>query len=506
MARDGARRSRWYLAAGTLLALTAYGAADAFDVVPGVLTTAGADAGTAPRFTPGAHPSREPGAPGAGNGVGDAAGASLPLVVEGLPVLPTPPKDAPVPLPAALARAVAAPLRDPALGPSVGLEVRDAATGAVLASVDSARPRAPASAAKILTALAIATAADLGQRAATTVVEGPGKDQITLVAGGDMLLAAGRATPGGVAGRAGVADLADQVAGALRARGRRAVRLVLDLRIAAGPAYGPDWAPADIGAGLTGPVTMLGLADDGALPGRPAPADPPGRVAAAFRAALAARDVSVSGPLTRLVPGTRGAPAAPGTELGRVESAPLGSVLSRALATSDNALTEALARRVAVARGVRADFPAVAAWVRAQVSAAGVDVRAVRLADASGLSRASGVPARTLADVLLLALDPAYRDSFGQVVADLPVSALSGTLSERFRGGSTRSAAGVVRAKTGTLTGVAALAGTLMDADGRLLLFAVMADRTPPPPVGGIDRTRAALDTVVTAVAACGCR
>lgn len=516
MARDGARRSRWYLAAGTLLALTAYGAADAFDVVPGVLTTAGADAGTAPRFTPGAPgppgTPGAPGAPGAGTpgapGSDDAGGVPLPLVVDGVPVLAAP--TGPAPGPAALARALAAPLRAPALGPSVGLEVRDAATGAVLASVDAARPRTPASTAKVLTALAVASSADLGERAATTVVDGPARDQITLVAGGDMLLAAGRGTPGAVAGRAGVADLADQVAAALRAQGRRAVRLVLDLRTAAGPAYGPDWAPADIAAGLTGPVTMLGLADDRALPGRPAPADPPGAVATALRSALTARKISVTGPLTRIVPGTRGVPAAgtggTGAQLGRVESAPLGSVLSLALATSDNALTEALARRVAVTHGVRATFPTVAAWVRAQVAAAGVDVRGVRLADASGLSRASAVPARTLAEVLLLARDPAYRDSFGQVVADLPVAGLSGTMSQRFRGVATRSAAGIVRAKTGTLTGVASLAGTLVDADGRLLLFVVMADRTPPPPVGGMDRSRAALDAVVTAVAACGCR
>lgn len=506
MARDAARRSRWYLAAGTLLALTAYGAADAFDVVPGVLTTAGADAGTAPRFTPGA-PGGPAGAPST-PGTGDAAGVSLPLVVDGAPVLATPAATAPVPAPAALARVVAAPLRSPALGPSVGLEVRDAATGAVLASVDAVRPRTPASTAKLLTALAIASSAELGQRAATTVVDGPAKDQITLVAGGDMLLAAGRGTPGAAAGRAGVADLADQVAAALRAQGRRAVRLVLDLRTAAGPPYGPDWAPADIAAGLTGPVTMLGLADDRAVPGRPAPADPPGEVATVLRAALNARKITVAGPVTRIVPGTRGVPAtgADRGELGRVESAQLGSVLSLALATSDNALTEALARRVAADARVSGTFPAVAGWVRDQVGTTGVAVRAVRLADTSGLSRASSVPARTIADVLLLARDPAYRASFGQVIADLPVAGLSGTMSQRFRGVATRAAAGLVRAKTGTLTGVASLAGTLVDADGRLLVFVVMADRTPPPPVGGMDRSRAALDAVVTAVAACGCR
>ncbi|WP_055693778.1 D-alanyl-D-alanine carboxypeptidase, partial [Streptomyces prasinopilosus] len=62
-------------------------------------------------------------------------------------------------------------------------------------------------------------------------------------------------------------------------------------------------------------------------------------------------------------------------------------------------------------------------------------------------------------------------------------------------------AAGVVRAKTGTLTGVNALAGTVVDREGRLLVFAFLA-------TGTTDQTTAqtALDKAATALAACGCR
>jgi serine-type D-Ala-D-Ala carboxypeptidase/endopeptidase (penicillin-binding protein 4) len=68
-------------------------------------------------------------------------------------------------------------------------------------------------------------------------------------------------------------------------------------------------------------------------------------------------------------------------------------------------------------------------------------------------------------------------------------------------GPDTRSAAGFVRAKTGTLIGVATLAGTVVDRDSRLLAFAFMSDGT-----SDTDAARAALDRAATALAACGCR
>jgi D-alanyl-D-alanine carboxypeptidase/D-alanyl-D-alanine-endopeptidase (penicillin-binding protein 4) len=62
---------------------------------------------------------------------------------------------------------------------------------------------------------------------------------------------------------------------------------------------------------------------------------------------------------------------------------------------------------------------------------------------------------------------------------------------------------GVVRGKSGTLTGVSALAGLLRDHDGRLLLFSIVADQVPD---GGTDGAQQALDATVAALVNCGCR
>jgi D-alanyl-D-alanine carboxypeptidase (penicillin-binding protein 4) len=59
----------------------------------------------------------------------------------------------------------------------------------------------------------------------------------------------------------------------------------------------------------------------------------------------------------------------------------------------------------------------------------------------------------------------------------------------------------VVRAKTGTLTGVGALAGTVLDSDGRPLVFVVLANR-----VRSQAQARDTMDLIASKLAECGCR
>jgi len=476
-------------AAGALvLALGGYLSADIFDLVPGVLTLdqSATDVGmpAIPTSTPVPSPSVT------------FTPAAIPSVASPAPPLALAGDAAPMPTGAGLRATLNRALADSGLGSSVGVTIRDASTGTHLLDVSDHVPRTPASTVKLLTATAIVATLDPETTFSTRAVRGASSRDVILVAGGDTLLSPGKGNPSAVAGRAGLADLADQTALALRADGVTSVRLHIDERYAPGPWYAPGWQAADVSAGLTGPVAMLGLSTERPVPGGVAFSDPVSSTARAFRKQLAGHGLTVA-PAIDHVAMLVGAP-----DLGVVRSAPLTDLVALALRDSDDTLTESLARRAAFKAGKPTSFADVAAWVKKTVKARGVSVEGVTMIDASGLSDGALAPANALGDVLVLAAsgkDPALQD----VVAQLPVAGLSGTLADRFRTGPAHPAAGIVRAKTGTLTGASALAGTVVDKDGRLLVFAILTDRIPPG-VGTLT-ARAALDRFVATLASCGC-
>ena len=467
------RRVTATVAVACAAAVLAYPVLDAVDVAPGVLTSdwsLGASVPNVPEVEARAHPVVHL----------DAA--------------------APVPAPPALAEHLRPLLSAPALGLRPGMMVVDGLTGAPLLTVHPDVPRTPASTAKVLTAAAVAARSDLSATRRTRVTAGAGPGTLVLVADGDTLLSRGAGRPYATSGRAGLGDLAEATVAALRERGDATtdLTLLLDDRVAAGPALAPAWEPADVAAGLTGPVTMLGLADDRPLPGRPSSADPAMTAATAFRDALRAEGVTVADGVTRLP--RRGAPRL-GAELAAVESAPVADVLTLALAESDNALTEAVARRAFFEREVAPTFEAAGAHVVEMLEALGVTTTGLRLVDTSGLSRGSTASVRTVTQTSALAAGESIP-GFTEVMSGLPVAGLTGTLFDRFEEPEAAAGRGVVRAKTGTLTGVGGLTGTLVDASGRLLVYTVIADAAPP---GATLETREALDALVSAVVACGC-
>ncbi len=467
----------------SLIAVGGYATADVLDVVPGILTLDRPAAVPTPTVSGTPAPVLLPSAaPPGGLLAPDAAGA-------------------PVPTAAGLGRALTAASDDPALANGLGVSVRDGVTGEELWSLAADTPRPPASTAKLLAALAVSQTLDLGARIPTTVVAAPGASDLVLVVRGDMLLAPGAGDADAVVGHAGLADLADQVAGALTASGRSTVTLRLDLSFAPGPRVPPTWNPHDVRDGFAGPVVMTGLSTQRASPTKPAPARPESSVATTLVTLLAARGVTA----TLRPVSTWTAPAPEGAEeLGSVDSATYGEVLALALDQSDNSLAESLVRQAAATAGEpTAGAGDNAAFIRTRLQAAGVPTAGMVLKDASGLSPGQAVAAETLSAVLALAVT-GEAGQYREVVAELPVSGLTGTLRGRFGEEATRDVLGVPRAKTGTLRAGSALAGTTVDADGRPLAFVVQVDRFPETS-GGTLRARAALDLIVAALTRCGC-
>lgn len=487
----------------TLIAssLVGYLALDVFDQVPGVLTRV-------PEPTvPVAKPSATP-----------HVSVSIPTPTTGMPLRPAG-ADAPAPTAAGLSAALNPVLSAGALGPDPAVIVRDAVNGAHLVDLRADSPRAPASTLKLLAAVGVLRGLGPATTLQTRVIAGVTRDRILLVPGGDSLLEPGVGRPDEVAGHAGLTDLASRTATALKAAGVPAVTLAVDRSYAEGPSSAPTWPASFLATGITGPVAMAGLSTQRAIPGRPGPADPVGEVLSAFAARLREQGVAVTvapeplpaetGQATSLSttpapPSTQpsttaGGPAA-GTTLATVSSAPVLDQLVLALQESDNGLTETLARVAAFrATGAR-DFAGVAAYLISQAQALGLDVTGTTLFDASGLTRDNRLPARLLGDVLMLAGSgsvPGLADAIRQ----LPVAALSGTLADRFGDPRTQAGVGVVRAKTGTLTGVGTLAGTVVTAEGRPLVFVVLAGAPQ-----GTPESRLALDQLAAVLATCGCR
>lgn len=467
------RIRRWLAGALAALAVAGYATADAFDLAPGVLTFAR----PAPVTTRAPQP-------------------SVPARTTPAPVLPELPRAAPAPASAVLARTVGPLLADPRLGPGVSAAIVDAATGELLLGRDVAGSHVPASTTKLLTAAAVLTTVGGDTTLATRVVQGASPEEIVLVGGGDVLLGAGTSQPALTAGHAGLDTLARQVADALTAQGRHEVAVRVDDSLFEGPSVSPAWDPADRANGYIGPVTALGLDRDRPRTGRPGPADPTVAAADAFVAALRRHAITVTGPVVR----TRA--TADAKVLGEVRSASVAAVLELALTQSDNLLAEVLARLTARAMERPTTFRDSALAVLDAVQELGIDIGSARIVDGSGLGKGSAVPARVLADLLVLAAgdrEPRLRP----MLVGLPIAGFTGTLADRFTLARAHAAAGLVRAKTGTLTGVSALAGLTVDRDGRLLVLVLMADKVPP---SGTLQARAAFDQVAVALTACGCR
>ncbi|MFF4265087.1 D-alanyl-D-alanine carboxypeptidase/D-alanyl-D-alanine-endopeptidase [Streptomyces virginiae] len=375
-------------------------------------------------------------------------------------------------------------LADPALGTVRTASVVDTATGQVLYESGARDAMTPASTVKIVTAAAVLAALGPEHRIRTTVTPGATPGQIVLVGGGDPSLTAKKKSPAGSGGS--LVALAGDTAQALKAAGTDTVTLGYDDSLYTGPVRHPIGGNPNIA-----PVTAL-TADEGrpddSTSGPVDRAEDPSRDAArAFRTLLADRGIKVTGEPAK-------AKAAAGVQpLAVTLSTPIAGLVERMLTNSDNDIAEALARQTALASGRPASFEGAEKAVTDRITALGIDTAGSRFADGSGLGRADKVSAGLLTGLLTKAADPRSPE-LRPVLTGLPVAGFTGTLKARNSGGSP--AAGLLRAKTGTLTGVNSLSGTVVDSSGRLLAFAFLTANSP-----GAEGAEKALDKLAAAVA-----
>ncbi|MFI6419724.1 D-alanyl-D-alanine carboxypeptidase/D-alanyl-D-alanine-endopeptidase [Streptomyces sp. NPDC050842] len=399
--------------------------------------------------------------------------------------------------PADLAATLVPLLADPGLGPLRTASVVDTATGTQLYGEGAGTPMTPASTVKIATVAAALSALGPDHRIPTTVTDSADGRTVTLTGGGDPTLDPAR-----------LKRLAADTARALTTRGHTApVRLTYDTSLYEGPELHPI-GPNENLAPVTALMTREGRLDESSSGPAPRTSDPAGDTATAFAAFLAAAGVKVTGaptpaPDTGRAPKTAAAPkatapkttAAPKTgPLAVTHSAPLADLAERTLTHSDNDLAEALARQTAIAHQQPASFEGAGKAVRDELAELGLPLAGARFADGSGLDRRDRVSAALLTALLTRTADP-ERPALRPVLTGLPIGGFTGTLAGRFDTAPATAGAGLVRAKTGTLTGVNTLAGTVVTADGRLLAFAFLAGSTLSPYEAqpALDRLSAAL-------------
>jgi D-alanyl-D-alanine carboxypeptidase/D-alanyl-D-alanine-endopeptidase (penicillin-binding protein 4) len=333
-------------------------------------------------------------------------------------------------------------------------------------------------------------------RFTTSVVSRPRSKRLVLVGGGDPLLARKPQPSSSYPKRADLATLAARTAEALRATGRSAVRLGYDTSLFTGPSVNPHWPATYVPEDVVSPITPLWVDEGRERTGFAArSASPSYDAAAVFAKALERHHVRVLG---NPVPAVAPKASAGGRTIARVLSAPLSQIVEHIVEVSDNEGAEVVARHVAIATGGPASFAGATKAVRAVLRKVGVSTAGDRIYDGSGLSRQDRLRPDTLLDVIHAA---ATHRRLRATIVDLPVAGFSGSLAARFDTGDP-TGLGLVRAKTGTLTGVSGLAGTVTSRDGAVMSFVAIADRFKP--ISTLD-VRDLLDDMAAALAGCRC-
>ena len=149
--------------------------------------------------------------------------------------------------------------------------------------------------------------------------------------------------------------------------------------------------------------------------------------------------------------------------MAKLDSKPMSVNVKEMLQRSDNTTAEVLAKDLGALSGSPGTTAGGAQVVQDTLATLGLPTQGSVTIDGSGLDLGN----RVTCDLLVAALD--HQGAHSALADDLPVAGKSGTLRKRMRG---TAAEGKVRAKTGTLNDVGALAGFATGASGQDLTFA----------------------------------
>lgn len=224
--------------------------------------------------------------------------------------------------------------------------------------------------------------------------------------------------------------------------------------------YPPTW-PISFRAVEGGPIGGL-VANDGAVLGFGVRTNDPALGAAEeFVRLLRERGVVVVGQAT-----SGGTPAELAA-IASVSSAPLSDVVAHMLTTSDNNSAEMLLKEIGFVTRQAGSRASGVATVNETLTRWGVTTAGFQMVDGSGLSRENKTSCRTILDLL------DRFDERSDLFQGLAVAGRTGTMAQYFVGDPME---GRLVAKTGSLTGVKALAGYLPIDGGGLVSFVVLLE------------------------------
>lgn len=377
--------------------------------------------------------------------------------------------------------AIAAASNDAALR-DVRYLVLDGDSGAPMLQRSPDEPSPSASVMKTVTGTLALANLGADHRIPTRVVRTSDSEAV-LIGGGDVTLS--RTPTDGPTFYPHPAHL-DALADQLRTNMPGLERLLLDDELFAASQWHPTWDPAGRSPENYIPfisaLQVDGDRDDPLMDDSARSENPVGRVAAGLGALL--DDVEIA----------RGsAPEGAADEVARVNSASMTELVREMLRSSDNALAEALARLVAIARGGDASWDALQREIWAAVADLGLDASGCEFVDGSGLSEDNRLTPRFVAE--LLRRGYLGEEPFASLVPLLTVSGQ--TMAPTRFTGANRVVGNSVRAKTGFINSVHSLAGIVTTRGGRNLVFAVFACDLDTP----VDReARLAVERLVTAL------